>query len=192
MNQFLVLIPQRLSSTTTHLEFFFYVQADANSFSMSFCEKNQDNTIRSDRSCSGYSNEHQCVWEGKCLLTSISRGDVVGAYRSTTFPCLSTRNFAKFHLIESPNNPPFCSFKNLYRGEAFSPFTSILSSEKKNKYQNTQKQHRGVIETEKQVSRVQENLVKDGKLSFEGCANVFLNLLVATWLLTSKLVARKR
>lgn len=69
----------------------------------------------------------------KCLLTSISRGDVVGANRSTTFPCLSTRNFAKFHLIESPNNPPFCSFKNLYRGEAFSPFTSILTSERKKK-----------------------------------------------------------
>ena len=61
------------------------------------------------------------------MSSSILRGDVVGAYLSTTFPSLSTRNFVKFHLMPSPNNPPFCNFKNLQRGAVFLPFTSTLS-----------------------------------------------------------------
>ncbi|KAJ0910198.1 hypothetical protein HanRHA438_Chr06g0249671 [Helianthus annuus] len=51
------------------------------------------------------------------------RGLVVGAYRSTTFPSRSTRNFVKFHLILSPRNPPLLDFKNLYKGSASFPFT---------------------------------------------------------------------
>jgi hypothetical protein len=59
-------------------------------------------------------------------ITSILDGEVVGAYRSTTFPFLSTKNLAKFHLILSPNSPPpFCDFKYLYKGAWFCPFTSI-------------------------------------------------------------------
>lgn len=62
--------------------------------------------------------------------TSISRGDVVGAYLSTTFPSLFTRNLVKFHLMPSPNKPPFSDFRNLNSGAAFSPFTSIYTSQK--------------------------------------------------------------
>ena len=49
----------------------------------------------------------------KTAQTSILRGDVVGAYLSTTFPSLLTKNFVKFHLMPSPNIPPFSNFRNL-------------------------------------------------------------------------------
>ena len=75
---------------------------------------------------------------------------MVGSNRSTTFPSRSIRNFVKFHLISGVlrksgwvrynplsssgvrgwfgSNPPkpFCSFRYLYSGCVFSPFTSIL------------------------------------------------------------------
>jgi hypothetical protein len=61
-------------------------------------------------------------------FTSMLRGEVVGAYRSITFPSLSTRNFEKFHLILSPNRPPLLDFKNLYKGAALLPFTSTFKT----------------------------------------------------------------
>lgn len=63
------------------------------------------------------------VWK----QTSICKGEVTGAYRSTTIPCLSTKNFAKFHLISSTSTPDFFAFRNLYSGAAFLPLTSICS-----------------------------------------------------------------
>ena len=53
---------------------------------------------------------------------------MVGAYLSTTFPSLSTKNLVKFHLMPSPNIPPFWSFKNLYSGAAFFPLTSTYNN----------------------------------------------------------------
>jgi hypothetical protein len=66
----------------------------------------------------------QCSWEEE-KPTSNFKGEVVGAYRSTTLPSLSTRNLVKFHLIPSPRKPPFCDFKYLNNGPASLPFTLI-------------------------------------------------------------------
>ena len=76
--------------------------------------------------------------------------DAIFEERATTFPSRSIRNFVKFHLISGVlrksgwvrynplsssgvrgwfgSNPPkpFCSFRYLYSGCVFSPFTSIL------------------------------------------------------------------
>lgn len=49
-------------------------------------------------------------------ITSILDGEVMGAYRSTTLPSLSTKNLVKFHLMPLPRSPPFCDFRYLYRG----------------------------------------------------------------------------
>ena len=68
-------------------------------------------------------------------------GDTVGAYRSITSPSLFTKNLAKFHLIASPNIlPPFAFFKNLYRGDALVPFTSIYHEKQNAVYQKTRRQ----------------------------------------------------
>lgn len=59
---------------------------------------------------------------------SISLGEVLGEWRSTGLPVLSTINFVKFHLIASKSVPPCSFFKYWYNGWAFFPLTSILSN----------------------------------------------------------------
>jgi hypothetical protein len=49
-------------------------------------------------------------------ITSILDGEVMGAYRSTTLPFLSTKNLVKFHLMLLPRSPPLCDFRYLYSG----------------------------------------------------------------------------
>lgn len=51
------------------------------------------------------------------MSTSSDCGVAVGAYRFTTCPDPSTRNFVKFHLMASvPSSPGACSVKYLYSG----------------------------------------------------------------------------
>lgn len=51
------------------------------------------------------------------MSTSSDCGVAVGAYRFTTCPYPSTRNFVKFHLMASvPSSPGACSVKYLYSG----------------------------------------------------------------------------
>lgn len=82
---------------------------DSKSFWMSFCKK-----ILKQQSAAitvfGRNRNHRKEY---IVLTSTLRGDVVGAYRSTTFPSLFNRNFVKFHFMASPNIPPFCDLRNL-------------------------------------------------------------------------------
>ena len=60
------------------------------------------------------------------MSSSVFAGEVVGAYLSITFPLESIRNFVKFHFISDPNQPPFCFFNHVYKGEASLPLTSIF------------------------------------------------------------------
>jgi len=59
---------------------------------------------------------HRNSWDSNVVigktndLTSILRGDVVGAYLSTTFPPLFTTDLVKFHLMATPKYPPFSDF----------------------------------------------------------------------------------
>jgi hypothetical protein len=76
---------------------------------------------------------------------SIAAGVVVEAQRFTTLPCLSMRNFSKFHYRRSrehtesilrrtertlmrvmPNRPDFSFFNHLYTSLVLSPFTSLF------------------------------------------------------------------
>ena len=54
-------------------------------------------------------------------------GVAVDAYRPTTFPSLSIKNFEKFHLMSAVNKPPCFCFINWNRGSAEAPFTSTLA-----------------------------------------------------------------
>lgn len=62
---------------------------------------------------------------------SISLGEVLGEWRSTGFPFLSTMNLVKFHLMASIRVPPCSFFKYLNNGCASFPLTSILSNKSK-------------------------------------------------------------
>ena len=133
--------------------------------------------------------------------TSILNGDVVGAYRSTTFPSLSTRNLVKFHFIPSPKRPPLLDFKNLQRGAALPPLTSTYITELPLSPKDTKKQLDGLVinldessllTREKKFEKVlkkHEDLVKYGKLCFKASAGHFCNLLIITWFLSTKLIA---
>lgn len=57
---------------------------------------------------------------------TISRGEVVGEYLLTGTPCLSHRNFVKFHLMLFVSVPCLAFFRKTYSGSAFDPLTSIL------------------------------------------------------------------
>lgn len=56
------------------------------------------------------------------IFSRSCRGETLDGNLSTSLPCLSTKNFSKFHLM-SPEFP----FKNWNMGCAFGPFTSTLS-----------------------------------------------------------------
>ena len=91
---------------------------------------------------------HATVYFNRSFIIEANfSGSYVGANLEITLPFLSTKNLVKFHFISSPSvlNPRSSSFpynnfdsssssacgasdfKNLYKSEAFSPFTSILA-----------------------------------------------------------------
>lgn len=58
-------------------------------------------------------------------------GLVLGPWRSTGFPFLSTMNLVKFHLIASIKVPPCLCFKKAHKGWAPFPLTLIFSKRSK-------------------------------------------------------------
>ena len=67
------------------------------------------------------------VVSGITSASATCSGVVMGENRSTTLPCLSTRNFSKFQVISALSPSPGCSvLSHAYSGAAPSPLTSIL------------------------------------------------------------------
>lgn len=71
---------------------------------------------------------HWLIQKKASKFFSISFGEVLGEWRSTGFPFLSTINFVKFHLMPSNSMPPCSFFKYCHNGWAVFPFTSIFSN----------------------------------------------------------------